>query len=639
MIHVAVSQLRKVLPAGALQTRAPGYVLQRASRDGPASASSELRAAGRLRRRPRRCGAARRSPSSPSRSRRREGARLEDLRLERLEDRIDADLAARRARRARGRARGARRRAPAARASAASAHARAVPLRPPGRGARRLPRLPRRRSTRARHRAVGRAARARALDAAPGGVACAAPAVARRRAAPCTTSLSGDVSIAYQVVGRRPAGHRARPRLGVQLPPGLGAARHRALLRAARRDGAPDPLRQARHRPVGSRRRASRRSRSAWTTCARSSTPSAPSARRCSASRRAAPCPRCSPRRTRRAPRRWWSWVTFARRRPGPDYPIDVPPVRLHAARSGACPPRGGSSPSARRRSPTTRRRSAGTAPTSCAARSPGAAPQMMRMNLEIDVRHVLPAIQAPSLVLYREGEYLREATRYMGGLLPRARASARCPAPTTFRGRATRSDVLREIEAFLAAARARTASPTGCSPPCCTPGRPTRATALLRGHLGRFRGDRAARGRRRAARELRRPGPRDPLRARRSSSTRARSASRQRRGLHTGECEVAATSALRGPALELADGVARPRRPARCSCPRPCAISSPARACEFAERGTVRLPAGGASGRLAAVRGARRVDYRAVTGRLAGGYRPPVHSALQAIARRAPCR
>src|SRR6185312_11603816 len=46
MIHVAVSQLRKVLPAGALQTRAPGYVAHGAT---DLQRFEELRAAGRLR--------------------------------------------------------------------------------------------------------------------------------------------------------------------------------------------------------------------------------------------------------------------------------------------------------------------------------------------------------------------------------------------------------------------------------------------------------------------------------------------------------------------------------------------------------------------------------------------------------------
>jgi DNA-binding SARP family transcriptional activator len=89
MIHVAVSQLRKVLPAGSLQTRAPGYVLHSAT---DLARFDELRAAGRLddalalwR------GPALAEFSEPFAAR--EGARLDDLRLGALEDRIDADLA------------------------------------------------------------------------------------------------------------------------------------------------------------------------------------------------------------------------------------------------------------------------------------------------------------------------------------------------------------------------------------------------------------------------------------------------------------------------------------------------------------------------------------------------------------------
>ena len=89
MIHVAVSQLRKVLPAGALQTRAPGYVLHGATDLGR---FEDLRAAGRLND----ALALWRGPAlaefgEPFAAR--DGARLEDLRLGALEDRIDADLA------------------------------------------------------------------------------------------------------------------------------------------------------------------------------------------------------------------------------------------------------------------------------------------------------------------------------------------------------------------------------------------------------------------------------------------------------------------------------------------------------------------------------------------------------------------
>jgi class 3 adenylate cyclase len=50
------------------------------------------------------------------------------------------------------------------------------------------------------------------------------------------------------------------------------------------------------------------------------------------------------------------------------------------------------------------------------AAASPGAALAIMKMNREIDVRHVLPAIQVPTLILHRTGERVIsvENARYM---------------------------------------------------------------------------------------------------------------------------------------------------------------------------------------------------------------------------------
>ena len=40
-------------------------------------------------------------------------------------------------------------------------------------------------------------------------------------------------------------------------------------------------------------------------------------------------------------------------------------------------------------------------------AASPGAAISVMRMNMEIDARHVLPAIGVPALILHRTGDRL----------------------------------------------------------------------------------------------------------------------------------------------------------------------------------------------------------------------------------------
>ena len=96
----------------------------------------------------RRSGAARRSPTSPtSRSRRRPIARLEELRLAALEERIEADLALGRHAELVGELEALVARASAARAAARPADARALPRRAAGRGARALPGRPAARSS------------------------------------------------------------------------------------------------------------------------------------------------------------------------------------------------------------------------------------------------------------------------------------------------------------------------------------------------------------------------------------------------------------------------------------------------------------------------------------------------------------
>ncbi len=56
-------------------------------------------------------------------------------------------------------------------------------------------------------------------------------------------------------------------------------------------------------------------------------------------------------------------------------------------------------------------------------AASPGAAIAVMRMNMEIDVRHVLPAIRVPTLVLHRTDERVTsvEQARYLAAHIPGA--------------------------------------------------------------------------------------------------------------------------------------------------------------------------------------------------------------------------
>jgi pimeloyl-ACP methyl ester carboxylesterase len=55
-------------------------------------------------------------------------------------------------------------------------------------------------------------------------------------------------------------------------------------------------------------------------------------------------------------------------------------------------------------------------------AASPVAAAALTRMSAMIDVRHVLPAIRVPTLVLHRSDEVLAEASRYVGERIPGAK-------------------------------------------------------------------------------------------------------------------------------------------------------------------------------------------------------------------------
>jgi DNA-binding SARP family transcriptional activator/pimeloyl-ACP methyl ester carboxylesterase len=143
---------------------------------------------------------------------------------------------------------------------------------------------------------------------------------------------------------------------------------------------------------------------------------------------------------------------SFARRRWAPDYPIGVT-----GERPGWHGPDEWGLPMARRfvdeRAPS----ASGDEETyrwyaSYLTRgaSPGAALHLSRMNAEIDVRNVLPSIHVPALVLYRRGEYMREATRYMGERISGARLVA-LPGADHLPWEGAQEDVLREITGFVA--------------------------------------------------------------------------------------------------------------------------------------------------------------------------------------------
>jgi pimeloyl-ACP methyl ester carboxylesterase len=86
-------------------------------------------------------------------------------------------------------------------------------------------------------------------------------------------------------------------------------------------------------------------------------------------------------------------------------------------------------------------------------AASPAAAAALTRMSAMIDIRHVLPAIRVPTLVLHRSDEVLAEASRYVGERIPGARI-VELPGSDHMPWLGDQDRVLDEIEEFLTGVR-----------------------------------------------------------------------------------------------------------------------------------------------------------------------------------------
>jgi pimeloyl-ACP methyl ester carboxylesterase len=82
-------------------------------------------------------------------------------------------------------------------------------------------------------------------------------------------------------------------------------------------------------------------------------------------------------------------------------------------------------------------------------AASPAAAAALTQMSAMIDVRHVLPAIRVPTLVLYRADEMLAEASRYVGERIPGAKI-VELPGNEHMPWLGDQDAALDEIEEFL---------------------------------------------------------------------------------------------------------------------------------------------------------------------------------------------
>jgi len=188
-------------------------------------------------------------------------------------------------------------------------------------------------------------------------------------------------------------------------------------------------------------------------------------------------------------------------------------------------------------------------------AGSPGTAVSVMRMNMEIDVRHVLPAVRVPTLVIHRTGDRLTrvEQGRYLAERIPAARLAE---LPGDDHVPFFNSDqIIDEVEEFLTGTRHATEADRVLATVLFTDivGSTERAAALgdrkwrdlldgyyalARRELARFRGreiDTAGDGFFAAF-----DGPARAIRCAAALTAGVRSLGIEiRAGLHTGECEV----------------------------------------------------------------------------------------------------
>ena len=180
---------------------------------------------------------------------------------------------------------------------------------------------------------------------------------------------------------------------------------------------------------------------------------------------------------------------------------------------------------------------------------SPSAVAAITDMNEEIDVRPVLGSVRVPTLVIHREDEYLREASRYMGERLPHAEVVA-VPGADHLPWEGDQASVLAEIERFLGGLRPAPAEPGLVLTTVLEADLPDSEARLLHSALARFRGHEldAPPGHVRA-------GFDGPARAVRCATALADNVPELRAGVHTGECELH-NGQLVGPALEIAASV-----------------------------------------------------------------------------------
>jgi class 3 adenylate cyclase len=204
---------------------------------------------------------------------------------------------------------------------------------------------------------------------------------------------------------------------------------------------------------------------------------------------------------------------------------------------------------------------------------SPGAAFALTRMNAEIDVRHVLPTIRVPTLVIHRSGDMCLkvEEGRYVADRIPGAKF-VELPGVDHLPFVGEQDEILDEIEEFLTGARKRSecdrvlatvlsAEAAGPVVEAAGRGDPRSRDLLARFHIHVKREIELFRGRALKVSEAGFLATFDgPARAIRAASTLVGVAARfgvsLRAGLHTGECDILGDT-VTGTAVQIGRQVA----------------------------------------------------------------------------------
>ena len=246
---------------------------------------------------------------------------------------------------------------------------------------------------------------------------------------------------------------------------------------------------------------------------------------------------------------------------------------------------------------------------------SPAAAIALTRMNAEIDVRHILPTIRVPTLVLHRTGDrtLLLEEGRYVASLIPNA-TFVELPGDDHLPFVGDQDALLDEIGRFLASARTRADTDRVLVTLLCVelavgPKGSRKAAVPALDHLRGLVVDQAARFGRNTVRVsdgrvfVVFDGPARAIRCGCAIGTEARrSQMAVRLGLHTGECDMVA-GVPHGVVVDIGSGVAALARPGEVLVTRTVVDLVAGSGLRFADRGMHVLAKGHKGWRVYAVR------------------------------------